>query len=327
MSHARRSLVVLISLLCACEPTSQPPSIASAASTQRAAPTIVSAAPAASARATASQAPVDSTVRIDQKYPWIADPKCDAPAVVGTLEERFAAPPGSKRVAVAHNSFGAWLRTLPLAEAGTPVLTYQGKVLHPASHENIAAVVAIDIGKADLQQCADSVIRLHAEWRWSRGERSMAYRAAAGTQMTLESWLKGARPVADGPKLRWEETGRISEPTHSSFRRYLDDVFAWANTGSLAVQAKPIDVSDLQPGDFVIVAGSPGHAVLVLDLVTDDQGRRRALLGQGYMPAQSFQVLRPDPSTPWFTIDASSAGLTTPFWPTFPWSSLRRLSP
>ena len=44
------------------------------------------------------------------------------------------------------------------------------------------------------------------------------------------------------------------------------------------------------------------------------------------MPAQSFHVLRPDGAKgPWFVVEPSDAGVKTPFWETFPWTSLRRL--
>lgn len=44
------------------------------------------------------------------------------------------------------------------------------------------------------------------------------------------------------------------------------------------------------------------------------------------MPAQSFHVLRPDGAKgPWFVVGADDAGVKTPFWETFPWTSLRRL--
>jgi hypothetical protein len=73
--------------------------------------------------------------------------------------------------------------------------------------------------------------------------------------------------------------------------------------------------------------------VLVLDLATDPDGHRVALLGQGFMPAQSFQILHPgkqDPHVtmspgdhePWFRIVED--GLDTPFWPRFPWTTLHR---
>jgi hypothetical protein len=67
--------------------------------------------------------------------------------------------------------------------------------------------------------------------------------------------------------------------------------------------------------------------VLVLDVAVAADGRKVALLGQGYMPAQNFQVLRPGPQAIWFAIDPASPALSTPFWRPFPWSTLRRLEP
>jgi hypothetical protein len=249
------------------------------------------------------------------------------PGAVEPLTARFTPPAGFERVPAADGSFGAWLRGLPLAAPGTPVLTYRGDVLLPADHENIAAVVALDIGAADLQQCADSVIRLHAEWRWSTGARDMAYRAASGAMMPLARWMRGERPAEENNSLKWSARARPDPPggDHASFRRYLDSVFTWANTGGLALQAKKITLEEARPGDFVVLPGSPGHAVLMLDMAVGPGGQRAVLLGQGFMPAQSFQVLRPEKGRVWFTIDASGAGLKTPFWPVFPWSSLRRL--
>jgi hypothetical protein len=262
-----------------------------------------------------------------ESYPWLANSALKLPEAKEPLEARFAPPPGFERVATSPGSFGAWLRGLPLAAEGLPVLTYRGDVLLPPDHENIAAVVAIDIGTADLQQCADSVIRLHAEWRWSQGARDMTYRAASGAMMPLARWMRGERPVEEGNALRWKPLGRPDPPEgdHRSFRKYLDSVFTWANTGALALYAKKIGVGDVRPGDFVVLPGSPGHAVLVLDMAVSPEGKRAALLGQGFMPAQSFQVLRPGRGRVWFELDAGSPGLKTPFWPTFPWDSLRRL--
>ena len=103
-----------------------------------------------------ARAEASPSAKVD--YAWETDLKAH-----DTLEQRFAPPAGYTRVKVESGSFGAFLRTLPLAAPSTPVVSYTGKTLHEATHANIAAVVAIDIGKADLQQCADSVIRMHAE--------------------------------------------------------------------------------------------------------------------------------------------------------------------
>jgi len=257
-------------------------------------------------------------------YPWLADDTCRGPQPVESLERRFPAPPGFRRPPLPERSFGAWLRTLPLAAPGTPVRTYRGDVLLPADHANIAAVAALDIGTGDLQQCADSVIRLHGEWQWWLGRRDMAYRAAAGVPIPFARWAQGDRLQAKGASLEWRVKAAPARTDHATFRKYMDAVFMFANTGSVAKQAGEAKVEQLAPGDFVVQAGNPGHAVLVLDIALADDGRKVALLGQGYMPAQSFQVLRPTGGSPWFPIDAASEALTTPFWRPFPWSLLRR---
>jgi hypothetical protein len=255
-------------------------------------------------------------------YPWLGDR--GAPVAVDALVDRFAPPPGFARVPLEAGSFGAWLRGLPLAAPGTPVVSYRGGTILPPAHDNLAAVVALDVGAGDLQQCADSVIRLHAEWLFAQGRRDQRYRAASGAEMPFQRWARGERMVPEGIGFRWTVTGR-ADAGHPSFRKWLDGVFAWANTGSLARDTDPVPPDALRPGDFVVQAGAPGHAVLVLDLARDEGGRRALLLGQGYMPAQSFQVLRPGGRAgPWFLVEPGDLALATPFWAPFPWKTLRR---
>jgi len=272
------------------------------------------------------------------RYPWLAGGDSAAEA----LAERFAPPPGFVRVDLAPETFGAWLRDLPLAPPGTPVRSFRGAVILPGDHPNLAAVVALDVGDADLQQCADSVIRLHAEWLFALGRRDASYRAASGAPMPFARWARGERMVpqpAPGLGFTWSATGR-PDAGHASYRRWLDAVFTWANTGSLAREAEPVAGADLRPGDFVVQPGAPGHAVLVLDLALAPGGRRALLLGQGFMPAQSFHVLRPagpgEPSGPrlrrreppgaWFVVGPGALGLDTPFWAPFPWKTLHRFA-
>lgn len=276
---------------------------------------------------TASIEPASTSVDL-AAYPWLSDRSCAPQTVTGPLAARFAAPPGLARVPVAPGSFGAWLRGLPLRPGG-PVVDYRGRVILAADDPRFAAVAALDEGSADLQQCADSILRLHAEWLWSRGRRAITYRAASGAPMPFERWLAGERPSAEGTSLVWKPLGRAAlRDDHAAFRRYLDAVFTWANTGALARDAAKTAASGLRPGDFFVIAGAPGHAVLVLDVAANDRGERAVLLGQGYMPAQSFHVLRASAGAVWFPIDPASIGVQTPFWPApFGWSSLRRLDP
>jgi hypothetical protein len=276
--------------------------------------------PAATASHTASALPwvVDR-----QAYAWLADPQYAGPEPTEPLEARFAPPAGFVRVPVAAGSFGAWLRELPLAKPATAVKSYRGQVLYAADDPRIGAVIAIDVGSADLQQCADAVVRLHAEWRWSQGHRDHSYRAASGTRLGLERFARGERIVADGTRLRWMPRARPSRG-HAAFRQYLDTVFAWANTVSIGRQALPVSAEAVAAGDFFVLGGNPGHAVLVLDLARAEDGRQVALLGQSYMPAQNLYVLRPGAGRVWFVLDRGR-DVVTPFWRPFPWSSLRRL--
>lgn len=256
-------------------------------------------------------------------YPWHADDSVEALEAVDHLEDRFAPPAGFTRVAVAPDGFGAWLRRLPLAAEGTPVLAYDGRTILPRDHRHLAAVSTLDVGPRDLQQCADAVMRLFGEWRWSQGQaRTVSFQSGFGA-IAWTRFLGGEIPHYDGDRVHWVPARRRATEDHASFRRYMDVVFTWANTGSLASQASTPTRDELRPGDFFILPGNPGHTVLVLDLARDDAGRRVALIGQSFMPAQRFQVLRPSPDRAWFPIDED--GVDTPFWRPFPWSSLRRL--
>ncbi|MEZ4453687.1 MAG: DUF4846 domain-containing protein, partial [Nannocystaceae bacterium] len=257
-------------------------------------------------------------------YPWLDDPGALEP--VDRLRDRFPPPPGLRRRDAADGTFAAYLRDLPLAAAGTPVRSFAGATILAGDHPNLAAVVAIDVGDGDLQQCADSIIRLHAEWLFTAGRDAQSYKSASGLAMPFRRYLAGDRLVYQDKALTWEKKKGPQARTHALLRAYLRGVFAWANTASLAQEAAKVERDDLRAGDFFVLGGFPGHAVLVLDVAEADDGRRALLLGQGYLPAQSFHVLRPGPGqSPWFVVDPAAGGIKTPFWETFPWSSIRRL--
>jgi hypothetical protein len=74
-------------------------------------------------------------------------------------------PAGYERVAADTGSFAAWLRTLPLKKDKT-VYLYNG--LPKVNQAAQFAVIDISVGNKDLQQCADAVMRLRAEYLYSR---------------------------------------------------------------------------------------------------------------------------------------------------------------
>jgi hypothetical protein len=106
----------------------------------------------------------------------------------------------------------------------------------------------------------------------------------------------------------------------------MEMVFQFAGTLSLSKELKPVSPEDVQIGDILIQGGSPGHAVMVVDMVIHPETKEKLfLLAQSYMPAQETQVLR-NPidylSSPWFYFDSSDV-LDTPEW-TFYKGDLKR---
>ena len=189
------------------------------------------------------------------------------------LLTRFPVPAGCQRVDVGGTGvdlqWGGWLRTLPLLPAGTQVHLYNGQ---PKAEQRFhAAVVRLDVGKEDLQQCADAVMRLRAEFQSSFTSRGpIKFLLCSGKTLVYDNNI-ATRSLYD----------------------YLREVYSFANTESLAKQLRPVArLSLAQPGDVLITPGAPGHAALVLDIAENFVTHERyALLGQSFMPAQQFHVL------------------------------------
>ncbi|WP_370645395.1 DUF4846 domain-containing protein [Corallococcus sp. EGB] len=252
------------------------------------------------------------------RYPWLP-----ASVRVRSLEETFAPPEGYTRVPLEAGSFGAWLRGLPLRPEGTPVRDFQGQTVLAASDARLAAVAELDVGTADLQQCADSILRLHAEWRWASGHpERIAYRFTSGHLASWPRYAAGERARVSGAKVTWVPGSAAADSSRAAFRNYLELLFTYAGTLSLQAEGARPPREQPRPGDFFVLGGSPGHTVLVLDVATNAKGERVALVGQGFTPAQDFHVLA-GKDGPWFPLEGER--LATPFWAPFPMTSLRRL--
>lgn len=240
-----------------------------------------------------------------------------------TLQARFATPAGTTRVQVAPASFAAYLRELPLLPAGSKVLLHNGG---PKGRQDAhAAVVALSVGTKDLQQCADAVIRLRAEHLFAQGmHEAIAFNFTNGFRASWERWRKGERIRVAGNNCTWVGGG-ARDSSHDQFLRYLETVFMYAGTLSLARELKAAADKPIEAGDVFIQGGSPGHAVLVLDVAQGADGSTWCMLGQSYMPAQQFHVLRntghPE-GGPWYKV-GTQGELRTPEW-TFSWSDRRR---
>ena len=263
------------------------------------------------------------------QYRWLGADNLKFPAAVDSLQSRFPTPPGYRRVPVVKGSFGEWLRGLPLAAAGTPVVSHTGDTVFAGDDDYVAAVIAIDVGAGDLQQSADAVIRLNGEWLWaSEQPNAITYKSTTKLDMPFSRWAKGQRLLAAGPNMGWVVKSKPKDPTYNDFRQYIDAVMLWSNNVSLAMRATHVeDPAQLAAGDFFLQTRGKGHAVLVLDVAQKPTGERVALLGQSLQsPAQSIHVMQLGKATAWFSLRPPNPVLT-PRADEFTWADLVRLEP
>ncbi|MEE8404735.1 MAG: DUF4846 domain-containing protein [candidate division Zixibacteria bacterium] len=234
------------------------------------------------------------------KYNWANDYDSNS-----ALINYIPLPAGYKRTAVEANSYADWLRHLPVKDGQKVSYTYDGR---PAMREDVVyAILDIDIGSSDLQQCADAIIRLHAEYLYTLGKyRDIKYKFTSGDTSRFDNWIKGYRPLVDGSKVSWAKS-EIVDSSYKSFRNYLYNVFMYAGTYSLEKEMGRVRSYDsIQIGDALILPGFPGHAVMVADIVfNEESGERSYLFIQGYTPAQDIHVIKnplQQDSLPWFEL-------------------------
>lgn len=241
-----------------------------------------------------------------------------------TILKRFQPPLGFVREEESKTSFGSFLRNLPLKPLGSNVLYFDGTV---KSNRNVyEAVVNLPIGKQDLHQCADAVLRLRADYFYSQKQYDkIHFNFTNGFRVDFSKWVTGYRIAIKGNKTSWVKTAKPSD-SYETYWKYLETVFMYAGTASLENELTAIKVSDIKIGDVFIKGGFPGHAVIVVDIVVNPKNNQKImLLAQSYMPAQEIQILKnPNNSSlnPWYVADFGTT-LKTPEW-TFSSSQLKR---
>lgn len=216
-----------------------------------------------------------------------------------TIITRFNLPEGYS-YPEQENSWGSFLRSLPLKPDGSEVKTFSGEI--KPNYQTYLAVVDLPIGKKDLHQCADAIIRLRAEYLFSQSRfKEISFRQASGKTISYTTWLAG------------------KTPDKTNLWTFLETVFNTANTTSLNQQLTSKPIESLEVGD-VFITGPPrgqsyGHAIIVVDKCVDKAGKVKFMLAQSYMPAQEIQILDnpATPGCPWYDLDFGQ-NLDTPEW-------------
>ncbi len=244
-------------------------------------------------------------------YPWLSEYN---PAE--NIFSRISPPPGFARAEVSPGTFADWLQNLPLKHENPPVLLFNGT--KKANQDAHFAVLDLDVGDKDLQQCADAVIRLRAEYLYQiRDYDAISFHFTSGDRVDFSKWMQGYRPAVKNNRVKWEKKV-APDSSYAALREYLETIFTYSGTLSLSRELQKVSpISDLQIGDVFIQGGSPGHAVIVVDLaINHSTGEKAFLLAQSYMPAQEMHLLKNPIAanlSPWYRLDFGEL-LTTPEW-------------
>jgi len=243
------------------------------------------------------------------------------------IEQRIPVPEGFVRVPVAPGSFADWLRHLPLKPGRPEVHLFSGE---PRWNQSAHfAVIDIDLPREDLQQCADSIIRLRAEYLYSiKDYRSIHFRFTSGDDARFDKYAQGYRPKVAGNIVSWAKTAP-PDNSYQTFRSYLLPVFRYAGTFSLSKEMLAVpDPAQMQIGDVFIRGGFPGHAMIVVDMAENPQTHEKIfLLAQGYNPAVEMHVVKnpeDDHLNPWYSTKFGEV-LDTPQY-TFRANELKRFA-
>lgn len=212
-----------------------------------------------------------------------------------TVKTRYQVPEGFHRVITEKGSFGEFLQNLPLHPQGYPTHLFNGQEKHT---QISTSVINMDIDSVDLQQCADAIIRLRAEYLYqTRQFDKIHFNFTNGFECNYMKWAQGFRVKTEGNKTRWYKAKEEEDYSYDTFREYLLKVFEYAGTISLATELTSIPKEDLTVGTIILQPGSPGHAMIVVDMIepndsVDFYKGKGVLLAQSFMPAQEIEIVK-----------------------------------
>lgn len=222
-----------------------------------------------------------------------------------TINTRFSPPKGYFWEKNSPGSFSEFMTNFPLHPKNFPVRDFNAVPI--ARQNNHVAILKIDVGDKDLQQCADAWIRLYAEYLWAQKRfEEITFEFTSGQQFSWNDYKKGLRTQEIKNRVRFVKTKKPDD-SYESFRQYLNIIFRYAGTISLDRESVSLTQnSQIQPGDFLIKPGSPGHSVIIVGVAKNNAGKRLYLLAESFMPAQDIHILvnREKPQlSPWYELD------------------------
>lgn len=229
-----------------------------------------------------------------------------------TIKTRIIPPVGFEYKEYPEDSFENYVMNLKVLEDKSPVKLYDNRL--KGNQNNHVAIIDLDVGQKDLQQCADAIMRIRAEYLFSQEKYDeIMFHLANGFLFKYTDYREGNRLEVDNLSNSVNLVKKEQyDDSYESFRKYLDDVFNYANTVSLKNENVKTNLMDIKPGDFFV---DKEHADIVVGVAYNEETKQTAyLLAQSYMPAQSIHVLKNSENSPWYIVDASVEKIVTPTW-------------
>ncbi|KIA87905.1 hypothetical protein OA86_13365 [Kaistella jeonii] len=230
-----------------------------------------------------------------------------------TIRTRFTPPKGFFWAKETPGSFSEYLVNFPLYPPSFPVRNYNAVPIE--KQNNHVAILKIDVGEKDLQQCADAWIRLYSEYLWSQKRfEEIGFEFTSGQFFAWNDFKKGVRTKEINNRVSFHKTGKIDD-SYENFRKYLNIIFRYAGTISLNKESVSVlQNSQIKTGDFLIKPGSPGHSVIIVGVAINSSGKKLYLLAESFMPAQDIHVLRNPLNSnisPWYELDVNAPKTVT----------------
>ena len=209
-------------------------------------------------------------------------------------------PLGYERINGDNAAYSEFLRSLQLKGKGSDVMLYTGG----KSRFQSLNYAVIDLPLlSNAEQCADVCIRLRAEYLFNSGQySSIRFRDVNDNNMRYSG---GA--------------------SRKAFNNYLRRVYGMASTYSLSREMRQRTLADIQPGDVFVYAAVDrpgnhkyGHAVMVVDVAINKNGKKAFLLAEGNTPARDIHVMRNFENpfrSPWFFLDEDAGMLLLSVFP------------
>ena len=192
-----------------------------------------------------------------------------------------------------------------MKEFGSKVINFDGNEY--GYQKGHVGVLEIPVPSNGLQQCADALMRIRAEYLWDKNRKDeIGFNFTSGHYCSWKKYAQGYRPKVNGSRVTFQKTASPNT-SKESFYNYLNLIYTYAGTQSLYDELPKVSsVNDIEVGDMLIYPGSPGHVIMVVDKAENEMDEKLFIFAQGNTPAQSVHMLKNPTNgdlSPWYEIE------------------------